>query len=505
MDGEQYPQYFSQSQYFLLICLAALAGIFVSASGYHSVMGMGVLLIAAIIILGVFRSRPRFLFAGLVLAAYAAGVCWVLLSDSSHEYQALVARNNRTVIQEEGVVAQEVEILATTQQFVVRLNDASWQGMRILVTAPAHPLVSYGDQILVQGKLQAPVRGENGFDYASYLRKDEIYAILDRATFELRGQNQGNPVIQQLQLLKTVFEANMNRMLGEPHASLVRGILLGENIRDRELRDEFTRTGLIHITALSGSNISLIAIFLSYITTWLVIPRRFAFIINTVLIVLFTVMVGAPASVVRAAIMGILVLFARETGRASTALYAVVIAGLIMVLHNPFLLRFDIGFQLSFLATISLIYLGPIMALFLKPLMGVKSFLKDYLAATLAAQLGTMPLVLYVFGTASFIAPLANIVVLPVIPLIMFFAFLAGLASFAVPLLAQGIALLMTPLLGYVFSVVHLLSRIPFAAVSGGKSSALLLALLSSVLVWIIMVALRKGTLRWYGSLGYLF
>jgi len=177
--------------------------------------------------------------------------------------------------------------------------------------------------------------------------------------------------------------------------------------------------------ALSGYNISVIALAIMFVLGYFTVSRDISFWISLLTIVMFVLMTGASPSVMRAAVMGILVLIARREGRMYTAKNALVFAGAIMVFLNPKILRFDAGFQLSFLATLGLILIYPKLEEKLKntpELFGIK---KAFMA-TLSAQIFVLPLIFYQFGTISWISSIVNILILPAVPIAMFLGFLGA-------------------------------------------------------------------------------
>ena len=167
---------------------------------------------------------------------------------------------------------------------------------------------------------------------------------------------------------------------------------------------------------------------------------------------------------VRAAIMGGLLILAKREGRNYRITNAIIFAGAVMLFFNPYLLRYDAGFQLSFLATFGLVYLVPYFEKWFSRLSNFLSF-RDNLAATLSAQIMTLPVVFFSFDRVSLIAPLANVLILPFIPLTMLFGFLAG-AIGAVSLNFAYIFVFPTWfLLSFQVWLIKLLSLLPFASI----------------------------------------
>jgi competence protein ComEC len=194
-----------------------------------------------------------------------------------------------------------------------------------------------------------------------------------------------------------------------------------------DLKEAFHKTGTVHVLAISGYNIMIIA---GSVLAGLVLflKRKWAFWISVLAILIFVILTGATASVVRAAIMGFLLLFAQGYGRLYDPKNSIIFAGATMIFFNPFIFRFDIGFQLSFAAVLGLMYLYPYLDSKLEkvPKLGT---LKEIVLMTISAQIAVMPLLLYYFKNFSVISLPSNILVLPFIPFAMFMGLISGVSG----------------------------------------------------------------------------
>ncbi len=219
----------------------------------------------------------------------------------------------------------------------------------------------------------------------------------------------------------------IGRSLPEPMASLAGGILLGVNDRmPYQFYQQLVESGTLHLVAASGYNVSVVAeILLQLVGHFL--SRGPAVIVAVGGIVVYVIISGGSASVIRAGIMGSLTLIAYYTGRPAEARRILWVTIWIMLWVNPLLIM-QVGFQLSVAATAGLLYIEPWMR-------NLKSgLLQDYLFPTLAATIATMPIIYWHFGRVSWIAPLANVLILPVVPGIMLLSgglILAGSLSLA--------------------------------------------------------------------------
>lgn len=231
-----------------------------------------------------------------------------------------------------------------------------------------------------------------------------------------------------LYALKSSFESQINKLYPEPHASFMAGLLTGSRKGiPNDLMEQFRITGLTHIIAISGYNISIIIVIIQSMLFWMSPKLRYGSAVTC--IIGFTVFVGASAAVVRAAIMGILGLTALHVGRKTTALLSVLWTALFMVAWNPKILWYDAGFQLSFLAVIGLIEISPILEKYMKHVPQTLA-IRESLTMTIAAQIAATPFIISMFGTLSLIAPLANIIVAPALPIAMLLGAIGTLVSY---------------------------------------------------------------------------
>ncbi len=353
---------------------------------------------------------------------------------------------------------------------------------RALFTVDRYPGLQHGDRVAVRGSLESPPIFE-GFDYREYLARRNVHTLIQQpeVTVLERGAAQG--FWHALYALRGEAQEVIARLLPEPEASLLTGILLGvESGIDPALYDQFNRTGVSHIIVISGFNITIVAGLMTAIFGRLLGPKR-AFWPVVAGIVLYVLLVGADAVVVRAGLMGILVVWAAYLGRQSTAVISLFVAGFLMTLANPLTL-WDVGFQLSFVATLSLIiFATPMSQRFeaaLRPRLPAGSastligFLNDALIVTLAATILTLPLIAYYFGRVSIVSPLTNLLVLPVQPPVMIWGGLAvivGLPASLHPALetvlwpvARALALIPWLALTWTVAVVQRLAALPFAS-----------------------------------------
>ena len=357
-------------------------------------------------------------------------------------------------------------------------GDLSASGI-ILVRASNNQTFHYGENIRLRGKLQTPPENED-FSYRDYLAAQHVHSYMSTAEVTVLPGNGGNPLSVALYGIKDRALTNIYRMFPDPESSLMAGILLGVDTGlTRELQDAFKNTGTAHIIAISGFNISIIAgIFFAFFSRFF--GERRGAVIAILVIALYTIIVGADAAVVRAAIMGSLALFAKQVGRRQFALNTLLAVALMMTLWNP-LFVWDVGFQLSFFATLGLILYADPFSKFANRLI-TKYFpssaaersaelFSEFVLLTLAAQLTTIPIMAYHFQRISLVSFIANPFILPAQPAVMIIGGLALLLSLVWLPLGQIAAWVVWPFVVYTIRMVELFDRVPHGTIFLGKFS----------------------------------
>jgi competence protein ComEC len=318
----------------------------------------------------------------------------------------------------------------------------------ILVQTPRYPVIEYGTRLRLNGRLQTPFATPE-FSYRDYLARHNIYSGMSWPLLTIVETGQGQPLRTALLRFKGATAASIERNLPDPQSGLLNAVLLGlrRNLSPAIVND-FRATGLSHLIVVSGFHVSILVGALAAVTTPLV-GRQRAVWPAMVVLVLYTLLVGAGPSVVRAAVMGgVYLVSARLFGRPTFAPASLFAAGLGMTLWRPDIL-WEVGFQLSFTATLGImLYAGwwrQIIARWLwrrlspdlaQPLM---QWVVDILLISLAAQILTLPLIAVYFGQISLVSLPANLLVASLQPAALIVGGLAALAGLISPLLGQAL------------------------------------------------------------------
>lgn len=342
----------------------------------------------------------------------------------------------------------------------------------VLVFAPLGIDYRYGEHYKIKCELKKPENKYPKFNYQRFLISKKVYQICYKAKVKKIEKKEGNFLAetninfhQGIYTFSRVIEEKINQLFPMPESSYLAGLLLGgDNRLPENIANDFRRTGTTHTVAVSGSNITIIATALLVLGLALGLWRWQAFYFVLGGIVIFIIMIGAPSSAVRAAIMAALLLYASQSGRLANSLRIIVLAAALMVFISPFILLYDVGFQLSFLATLGIVLLyAPLAEKFniTNDFLGLKSIL----LVTISAQLGVLGILIYVFDSISIISLMANVLILPLIPVIMAGGVVAVFGSFIASFLGIITSLPTQTLLHSEIISIQYLAKLPWAII----------------------------------------
>lgn len=408
------------------------------------------------------KKQKEIFFVLTVLFGLAIGLFRV--DFDIREKTSVLSESINKEINIEGVIVDNPEEREKSLRFILKTETNK---EKILIYSEKFFDFQYGDRLIVSGRLEEPENfeglGGRIFDYKNYLAKDGIYYQTFYPKLEKIGEGEGNLIKRKLFTLKNRLTLNIKRIIPNPESTLLSGLLFGEKGSfEKSLEENFRKTGLVHIVVLSGYNISIIADSVMKTLSFASFP--IAAFLGAGAIILFAIMTGLGAATVRASIMALLVILSRLTGRRYDIFRALMFAGFLMVFLNPKILLFDPGFQLSFMATLGLLLVSPIISerlSFLKR--GI--FLKELISATISTQIFVLPILLYQIGEISLIAPLSNLIILPLVPLSMLLGFLTSISSFLGNLISFIPGYSSFLLLHFEIGTVNFMGSLPFASI----------------------------------------
>ena len=459
------------------ICSGFAIGVFIRsivAVPEIFVLGLG---IAALAVILLNASETKNLKLALVMAAAllscGAGIVRmqsaILTGDPNLDAQI----GKKTSL--EGIVADEPDVRATQIRTPIKLNNTS---VELLAIFPSYTDVYYGEHVQISGTLQLPKSFDAGagrqFNYPGYLAAEGISYELDRSKLENGSGFYGNPLTAFSYKIKETFVRGLQNSLPEPQSGLAGGITVGDKrAMGKDLTQEFRTVSLVHIVVLSGYNITVVINALFRVLSWA--PRFIRFGAGGFVALFFAVMTGFASASLRAALMALIAITGTLSGRIYRADRALAVVSLAMLIWNPYLLVFDPGFQLSFLACAGLLVFSPI---FTRWFARVPTHLglQEILISTSSAQLAVLPVLLYESGNLSLVSIPANLLVLAAVPPAMFFSGIAALGGLLFQPIAPFVGFPANALLSYILGVAHALASIPFAAVTIPAFNAWILA-----------------------------
>ena len=419
-------------------------------------------------------------------------ILWLLLgawryaiTSPTGDPQAISAFIGTGKVEVRGTVADEpklsgkIRLLPISVSSVSKNGGTTWQDAHGQMEAltlggeienPYGP--NYGDNVELQGKLQPPTPHSS----------PAIFASMAFPRISVTS-SAGNPIIATLYHLRTTLATLISQSLPQPEAALLIAILLSLHTSAlKPLTPFFNETGTAHLIAPSGFKVTVLAGLVIASTRWLyekrgtekirMLPaqkrgnlrRWLATALTISSIAAYTILNGAGPAALRAGIMGILLVLAPRLGRIYNIYTALALAALLMSLFDPFVL-WDAGFLLSFVGTLGIVLFTPLFQLLLQffERLPFGHYIAEIIAVTLAAQIATLPIFALGFNQISFIAPIANILTVPLLGIVIFTGILmcgAGMLFAPLGILCGWVA---WPILWYMSHIVTWLAEIPGA------------------------------------------
>ena len=443
-------------------------------------------LVLGVSLISIFWRYKKLAVVGFCLLFFVLGIWRYQFSESKIVYPK---EGNVEFV---GVVAKEPDIRPASIKFTIKPveNDSRL----ILVTTGRHPEYKYGDKLRIVGAIEKPPIFAD-FNYRDYLKKDGIVGVMNFPKTELLGSGFGNPIMEVLLFLKNKFQETARTFISPPQEGLLEALVFGDESNiSNDWKDKLNFTGTRHIAAVSGMNITIISSIIFSFILRMGLRKKQAFYLSICLLFFYILMIGAPASAVRALIMAGIFLLAQNIGRQSSGMRAVFFAAALMLAQNPFLLAKDVGFQLSFLAIFGIAHLQQFFSHWLKFLPNPKIFpVKTTLAATLSAQVFTLPILVYNFGYFSPISLIPNVLIVPVLAPVTILIIIFGISGMIFGQLGFILSLPVWLSLTYIIKIIDWFSMLPFVSLSLGKVHWFWLIVAYLLLIYFVWRLNKKG------------
>ena len=469
----------------LIFALSFLGGVFFGSFFYFP----SFLLFAFLVLGGGFLFSPtnifpKKIFVFLIFLGVIGGIFWIQKAETKIEKMELRSLVNEEVVLT-GMVRQVREGEGSSTTFIIKNieyyqnKDGKETKGEILLVTNDYPKYKYGDKLSLKGVLEYPPVFQD-FNYRGFLAKEGIYVLMYFPQIEFLDSGQGNQLTAWSSALKRKLSLKIRNNFSPPQSAILEAMILGN--RDQlssRFQEKLSRVGISHILAISGMHLIILLQALVIMGKFFRLSRTHVFYFASGILLLFILLVGGRPSIIRAGLMSFLLLFGQKIGRPLISARGLIFVAVLLLFFNPLLLRLDIGFQLSFLATLGIIWLRPILKLrwprFFNNPFG------EIIGLTFSAQLFTLPLTVYYFHQASLIGLLVNFLVIPFLPLLLMLGFCFLGSALIWGELGQLISWLLGPLLNYLVGLVNYFSRLSWVTaridISGGEVFLLYLLL----------------------------
>lgn len=467
-----------------ILCIAYILGLIAASVAWGGYIGLAGGFLAAVALKRFWRTGPKrwvWLAAGIIWFLASIYLQWRSPLPQSNDISQLISPDSQSqLVKVEGEISREPRLTRSGRsQFFLKANQISETNPavthpktvtgQVYVTAPLLQTTGLhqGQTIAVTGILYQPQPATNpgAFDFQAYLKKEGIFAGLKGRQIE---SSETSDQWGWWKIRQIIVRSHLQG-LGVPKGPLVSSMVMGRQAVDLSypMRDAFIQVGLAHILAASGFHVSLLLGLALTLTRRL--SSRIQFSVGLITLIIFVGLTGLQPSVARAALMGFGALIALVLDRQIKPLGSLLVAATLLLLFNP-LWIWDLGFQLSFLATLGLVVTSPAI---IKRLDWVPPAIATLIAIPLAASVWTLPLLLYTFGLVSPYSIIVNIITSPLISLITLGGFISALAAVFWSTAGSVVASLLYYPTEFLIYIVQFFAGLPGNTVAVGSISIL--------------------------------
>ena len=369
------------------------------------------------------------------------------------------------------------------QRFFFKTDKIEYNGTvrnfsdeKVLVTINTDTKLKIYDYLKVDGRLSAPFKAGNPsqFDYGNYLRNFDTYAVFYGKTLEEYGgtNTMAEKVLRAINDYREKIIGLHSVNLKTPNLEILGGIVFGDDAVSppENIKQSFINSGLLHILAASGMNVAFIFSFFFFLLSIFKINFKVNISFCILMVIVYSLMTGLGASVIRAAFMLIFVLIGKLIDRDANSISLLSFVALLMLMYNPMYIN-DVGFQLSFIVTFGLLVMTPY-------IIRSKNRFVNWIAGTISipviAQLWVIPLQIFYFNNISLYSVFANIMSVPILSIISFGGFVSSLLAPVMPkFVCAGFDLILNPLITLLVNISDFWGNLPHAALQTTHPSIL--------------------------------
>lgn len=374
------------------------------------------------------------------------------------------------------------------------VQNKNYKGIKLLLNLKKSDnnnlVLNYGDKIGFYLDYRKPNAARNymGFDYSNYLKTKKILGTVNVESNNLQviSHNNTNAILNKIYSLKNIMKQKINELLPKETAGLCIGMLIGETSNIEEsMQEDFRDSNLSHILAVSGANVSYIIISITYIFNKMCFRKKLSKIISIILLILFMLLTGCTSSVNRACIMAILMLIAELLNRKSDVYNNLALSALILLIINPYSIL-DIGFQLSYMGTIGIVFLHDKISNIVQIKNKIIKYFFEMIIVTTCANLAIIPIMMFHFNTVSLTFYFSNVLAGPILGAVVIIGFIMFFVSLILNSLAIPIAFILNIMLKFIIKIAELTASLPISKI-----------LITTPSIWFIII--------WYSTIIILY
>ena len=382
------------------------------------------------------------------------------------------------------------------QKFFFKVNKIEYdncvrefENEKTLVTLNSKQKLKIYDYYKIKGRLSPPFKVGNPsqFDYGNYLKNFSVYAVFygSRDCEPIKLNKSPSQIQKILQGINNYREKIINlhaRYINSPNLEILGGIVFGDDAvaPPENIKQSFINSGLLHILAASGMNVAFIFSFFFLFLSLLRINYKINIFTGIIMVLIYSLMTGLGASVVRATFMLLFVLIGKLIDRDANSISLLGFVAFLMLLYNPMYIN-DVGFQLSFIVTFGLLVMTPFL---IKSGNRIINWIIGTVSIPIIAQLWVIPLQLFYFNNIGLYSVFANIMSVPLLSIISFGGFISSLFSTIIPgYMLQIFDNILNPMISILVSISDFWGNLPYATLSTTHPSVLQLLLYYAILL----------------------
>lgn len=323
--------------------------------------------------------------------------------------------------------------------------------------------LEYGMGINLEAEYYEPEENKNfeGFNYKEYLKTQKIYGTLKAENIQIKKEKDINLIFLISNKIRNKIIETAKDIVPKSTSGILTGLLIGDRSEISQEDDEnFRKSSLSHILAISGSHIAYIMLGITFILTKSRVPRKWIHISAIMALIIFMFITNFSPTIARACIMGIIMLFAKIVYKKLDILTSISLSYLIILLENPFSIK-DLGVQLSYLGTLGIVYLNQPISKFLSKYINKK--IAEILSVTISAQIMVLPIITINFNNISTLFIISNLLAVPLSGTILLLGYSNVFLGMVWLKLGQVLGVLTNLLIQILIWIAKIIANIPYS------------------------------------------